>query len=468
MVIQPCLKTTLVLMLLALCSLPVCRASAPAPMPTKKVADADKDIGEDRSRVDVNSDLGCESGLPEDAVLCEAHLRKEDTIRQVIADDDTKERSDEAPSAKHADDIWVNAFNQWLSNQKSPASSSTKAKSAERAIRVARRNQDRLREQRSKNPSNNSNSDRISSVSSASNDSAYSEAKMGTAAFAQAQRHESEKQPRNGPVNVQVESIKSESVSDTDHETVSENDFRDGRGVGNNDGSDDDDDELKLVMRAAKRLLSRTATEEQIIEALELTMDLCASGDNGRQFATSGGVSGILARVALVSKQESSLVTSLLRALASCCQNNVVVFNTATDAGAIGTISRLAEKMGDDGDNDSRNIRAAMLKLLVAVADAHNAADAFWTERKTIVNIMLLGSRIGEDDVGHNQPRLDSVSRRSLVRTFALADALLRKHARAWKDELIQAGLQSVAKRALDSNDVDVKEGAATLVRLLR
>lgn len=445
-------------------------------MPTKKVADADKDPDENKDGVDVNSELGCESGLPEDAVLCEAHLRKEDTIRQVIADDDTKERFDEAPPAKHADDIWVNAFNQWLSDQKSPASASTKAKSAERAIHVARRNQDRLREQRSKNLSDNPNSDRISSVSSAFNDSAYAEMKMGTVAFAQAQRHEYEKKPKNGHVNVQVESIKSGSVSDTVHEAMSESDFRDGRSVGNSNGGDDDnidddnddDDELRLVTRAAKRLLSRTATEEQITEALELTMDLCASGDNGRQFATSGGVSGILARIELISKQESSLVTLLLRALASCCQNNVVVFNTATEAGVILTISRMAEKIGDDDDNDSRNIRAAMLKLLVAVADAHNAADAFWAEREFIVNIMLHSSRIGKGDVGHTQEKLDSVSRRSLVRAFALADALLRKHARAWKDELKQAGLGSVAKRMLDSSDVDVKEGAATLVRLLR
>lgn len=446
---------------LTLCFLPSASASAPARVQkqTGKQFKTNENEVDSDALWDQRCMEDCDCSRPEDKVLCEAHRRKEDTIRQVIADDNLSDDSETTESMKNADDIWVKAFNDWIgSKSKGAKIDHKKSKSAQRAIDIAQRRHDEFGTSKHAENKHKYASDEVSTVTSTVNDSIQLEHTLQMTNTIARQVNEYRGLEREGGQIFLEETENSDGVS-----SQKNNDIGDNAGT----DEDDDDDELKLVTKAAKTLLLKTATETQVSDALALTLDLCASGDNGRQFASAGGISAISTRLTELksSFENSGPISMLLRTLSSCCQNNAVVFNMAIDIGIIHETMEVVATMRGRNDGDAKKIRAAALGVFLAVSDGEKGNDAFWEERETITRILAEACDVVSDSESIS---LETSVRRGIIRAFALVESLLCKHGHNWRGELIKAGLDKVARDALNIDDIDVREGAARIVQELR
>ncbi|KAI0566764.1 Armadillo-like helical domain containing protein [Gracilaria domingensis] len=209
-----------------------------------------------------------------------------------------------------------------------------------------------------------------------------------------------------------------------------------------------DDDELTVITAAVQNISASDATAERLTTALDTIEELCNSGDNGRQMQAAGGVPHLLRHASSVSTHISLLS---VRALATCAQNNPTVFDSAVDEGAISFMLRLA-------DNSNDALRAASLRVLVAIADSTKAEEALEKEESEIVRVV------------HDSLRKESGTdgTRCQIRAFALVEQCLVRYRDTWKQKFVSSGLVKVAEHALRSESVDVREGAARVLRMLR
>lgn len=352
----------------------------PTPSPVQSEADA------------TTEQLTCDSGTTEDSILCDAHARRQDTIDQIIdeSDDEDTEVSGQAPSSKDADDMWVNAYNQWIKKQ---ASGDKDSASAKRALEAARKRHQHLLNQ-----------------------------------------------AQDATIQNQTD------TNDIDNEVLKPDEKK-----AEAEAEEEDDDELKLITKSTVQLYAfMNLSDDSIVRNLQLIDDLCVSGDNGRQFAAVNGVRTILD---IITHFETHLVITpaALRALASCCQNNAPVAQAATDLHAVAVLADIRES----GDVT----RASALKALLTLTDAPAAGDAFWQARDNVLDMIA------------NCLKLENVQdanvRRCKVRSLALVHDLIRVDRQRWADLLIDRTLDA-ATLAMNSEDEDIKEGAAQVVKSLK
>lgn len=212
-------------------------------------------------------------------------------------------------------------------------------------------------------------------------------------------------------------------------------------------GNDEDDDELKLITRATHLLQSHN-TPSTLQPALILIDDLCASGDNGRQVAAAGGLSSL---VRLLAHSDSQLAAASARALASCAQNNAPVFDKAVAVGAIHALVNAARRP---------HVRPAALRALLSVGVSTAAAEPLWQARQDVVTVIT-------DAVAPATREVSGEERRGVVRALAIIELCVTK-SNEWRQLFQTAGVLDVGVDAMRSEDVDVKEGAARVVQLLR
>lgn len=343
----------------------------------------------------VTETLQCDSGRKEDAIICDANARNKDAVHQVIDEDDTAIISPQVPPSEETQDVWVKAYNQWVTGQKKSDLSSSKSDPAQRAIDAAR------------------------------------------------QRRKSGEESSPSPPNTSAKNTASDAK---DH-------------IG---GSDGGDDELKLITRAAKALIahnSESVLDSHLISTLELVNELCVSGDNGRQFSSTGGLDSIL-HLLHHRTADNSVTVSALRALATCAQNNSPVFKTAVDAGAISVTAHI-------GCLSNERSRAAALRVLLALADSPQAPNLFWTARDDITSIIVTSIDTFLNEA-HSSLKSNVDCRRCQLRSFSLINLCIAANKHQWVPKLREAGILEMATAALKSDDVDVREGAAQTVQFLR
>lgn len=211
---------------------------------------------------------------------------------------------------------------------------------------------------------------------------------------------------------------------------------------------DAEDDELVVVTRAVHTLGQGGVDEKVLSDAVEMVDVLCASGDNGRQVAAAGGVTHLLR---LAGEGGKGISVAAVKALASCAQNNPPVVERAVAEGAVAALVDAA-KGGKDVP-----MMAAALRALVAVAENGDARTALAGMRVDIVLVVAAAVEMGEE--GREE-------KRCVVRGFALAETVLLGDGE-WKQAFGEE-VQKSAERALRSTDVDVREGAARVLALLR
>ena len=204
-----------------------------------------------------------------------------------------------------------------------------------------------------------------------------------------------------------------------------------------------DDDELTVITGAVHNISSEAISHDSLKHALEVIEDLCYSGDNGRQLAASGGVQHLL-RLAV--HEATSLLS--IKALATCAQNNPAVFDTAADAGAVGVLLGTLDK--------DHSIRAASLRALVAIGDSENAMEKMIEERERVIRAVLDSLRLSGPE-----------RRRCVVRALALVERCVHRDDE-WRQHFVSAGIAIEAEKEIKNDDVDIREGAARVLQLLR
>lgn len=491
-----------ILVLLLVLSVSFCNASAPVAVPTTAShinddppANGDTVIG--NSADGAGSSLQCDSGREEDDILCGAHAQQDDVIRQVQDEDETAASGDEdgvdnVPSADKADAMWQAAYRQWVSggggggvgvdddndgknNKKKTTYYAddemiTSAEQRKAVIDTARRHQQLLKQERE-----------------------------------QERQLEAQRAHARDTINHLPNKTTTEHHQlNEDEQQHSERSERQPHVPTFSTATDDDSppDELKLITQAAAILQKTDAATTNIdrLSALELVIDLCVSGDNGRQFAASDGVSSVL-QVMREHGYDNALVHTGLRALGTCAQNNAPVIAAAVRAGAVAEAARIGVRQRDNEVG-----RAAALKAVLAMAvDMNVDADAdlkngdgdgdvddvdesmtmnetetetetetegktksktktmdvVWSAREDILAMV----RASFKDVGSGGG-VDM--RRCKIRSLALMDACLMQDRSRWESELRRLGMDRLALAAMKDEDVDVREGAARVVRLLR
>ena len=217
---------------------------------------------------------------------------------------------------------------------------------------------------------------------------------------------------------------------------------------GNNDSQPDanipdlDDDELTLITKAVRAIAGGTGVQT----ALELIEDLCYSGDNGRQMVAAGGMPHLLKLAQLPEIDHIAL-----KALATCAQNNPAVFNAAVEAGAIAQLLRLSV--------EKEALIPEILRVLVAVADGNDAVERMHADAASVIALCKNALRGTEED--------NATSRRAIRRAFALLESLLVKDNSTWREQL-QVHFLKLSEKRLKSTDLDIREGAARVLQLLR
>ncbi|PXF46941.1 hypothetical protein BWQ96_03279 [Gracilariopsis chorda] len=211
---------------------------------------------------------------------------------------------------------------------------------------------------------------------------------------------------------------------------------------------DMDDDELTVITAAVQQISDANVTAERLKLALVTIEELCNSGDNGRQMQAAGGVPHLL-RHATSESVELSLLS--VRTLATCAQNNPSVFDSAVEEGAVASMLTLA-------DNGNDALRAASLRALVAVADSGKAHEPLQDKKDDVVRIVResLKKNSGTD------------GQRCQIRALALVEQCLVRLRDSWKTVFVSGGLIDIAEQALKSDSIDVREGAARVLRMLR
>lgn len=208
------------------------------------------------------------------------------------------------------------------------------------------------------------------------------------------------------------------------------------------------DDELTVITAAARAVSKSDTNSGELLGAIRTIEELCYSGDNGKQMQATGGVSHLL-RLANSETKEAALLS--IKALATCSQNNPQVFDAAVAENAIPMLLKLAER-------DETPLRAACLRALLALSDAEKASDAFSEHRDSVVAVVRSGITGGTG--------VDK--RRCKIRTLAFVEQFLVKNRDQWRSIFWEAGLEECGKAALKSEDVDLREGAARMLQLLR
>lgn len=209
-----------------------------------------------------------------------------------------------------------------------------------------------------------------------------------------------------------------------------------------------EDDELTLITAAVRQISDTNATANHLKLALVTIEELCNSGDNGRQMQAAGGVPQLL-RHAASDSVELSLLS--VRTLATCAQNNPSVFDSAVEEGAVASMLTLA-------DNGNDALRAASLRALVAVADSGKAHEPLQDKKDDVVRIVR--ESLKKDSGTEGQ--------RCQVRALALVEQCLVRLKDSWKTVFVSGGVIDIAEQALKSESVDVREGAARVLRMLR
>ncbi|CAN8075054.1 unnamed protein product [Agarophyton chilense] len=208
------------------------------------------------------------------------------------------------------------------------------------------------------------------------------------------------------------------------------------------------DDELTVMTAAVRSILGSEVAASVLVSALDTIEELCNSGDNGRQMQAAGGVPHLLRHASSASTDVSLLS---VRALATCAQNNPIVFDSAVDEGAIPSMLKLAAN-GNDA------LRAASLRVLVAVAHSTRAEEVLQKEESDIIRVVF--------DSLHKNAGTDGT--RCQIRALALVEKCLEMSKNTWKRAFASSGLVSIAEQALHSESVDVREGAARVLHMLR
>lgn len=209
-----------------------------------------------------------------------------------------------------------------------------------------------------------------------------------------------------------------------------------------------EDDELTVIAIAVRNISDTKAEAKDVSFALNTIEDLCSSGDNGRQLQATGGVPHLL-RIARSSSLDLSLLS--IRTLATCAQNNPVVFNNAVDEGAVEFMLGLTSKSSDA-------IRAASLRALVAITDSEKAIERLRGEKDKVVDIV-------KESLKTN---LSSDGRRCQIRALALAEKCLLEDGNIWKPLFQESGLVQITQVVLKSEDLDIRESAAKVLSMLR
>lgn len=207
-----------------------------------------------------------------------------------------------------------------------------------------------------------------------------------------------------------------------------------------------DDDELTVITQATHSLVNSSLEELQY--SLNVVYELCSSIDNGRQFEAAGGVRHVIRLM----DSMPDLKLLLLKVLAVCAQNNPAVFETAVREGAI-------DKVLDSIQDVDTAVRAAALRALRSLADADDSIEFFYKRREDIISLIATAARV--DELGTEESRV-------LTRGFALMEILLIKDATRWSPILIDENIVASGKRMLQSENPDIREGAARVLKLLQ
>lgn len=211
---------------------------------------------------------------------------------------------------------------------------------------------------------------------------------------------------------------------------------------------DQDDDELTVITSAVRSLSDKLVTSEIQRNSLSLIEDLCYSGDNGRQVEAMGGVETILK---LVSDTDTDVGLKAVKAIATCSQNNPQVFNKAIERDSIPILLQRAVV------HDNDEWRASVLRALVALSDGGDANQTLFSEKDKLLSLLF-------NSFGTSSPN----GRRSRIRALALIEQCLRIDRAKWLQPIQAAGIGNKARDALNSDDVDTREGSARVLKLLR
>eukprot|EP00177_Eucheuma_denticulatum_P006628 GFKZ01012054.1.p1 GENE.GFKZ01012054.1~~GFKZ01012054.1.p1 ORF type:complete len:346 (-),score=53.18 GFKZ01012054.1:885-1922(-) len=211
-----------------------------------------------------------------------------------------------------------------------------------------------------------------------------------------------------------------------------------------------DDDEAAKITFFVRMLAESDISVKNRLDVLEEIDLLCASGDNGRQLAAVGGVSTL---IGLGVHPVLTVATGAIRTLASCAQNNPDVYDAAVKENAVERLIDTALESGHE-----TGLRAATLRALVAIADGEKAGSRLWARRLDVGRIVR--QAVGGESRG-------TEARRCLLRALALAERCLSSNG-DWVDRFRADGLAEAAEIVLESEDVDVREGAARVLKALR
>lgn len=316
------------------------------------------------------------SGIEEEGqVLCEASRRRDDSISQVIAEDESVgiNQDSDPPSAQNAGNVWTTAYEQWVKG-----------------------------------------------------DGSSKGAKLSTGAA----RALGEAEKRFGAA---LDSKENDAGNSFEMPELN-------------------DDELTRITAAVHTLAKETLGAEEVNIVLDTIDYLCSSVDNGRQLEAAGGVPHILRNVV---NRDTGVSVMALKTLATCAQNNPSVFETAVNKhSAIITLLDISKNA-----KEALDLRAAALRALVALSVASEALNVFAENKSIFVQVVM-------DAVGSDGSEREA--RRCVTRGFAVAEQCLVVDLETWKTVFAKVGLDRSANAALKNVDIDIREGAARVLKLLR
>lgn len=207
------------------------------------------------------------------------------------------------------------------------------------------------------------------------------------------------------------------------------------------------DSEIVLLTKALARLAARNETDNDDTAALsdlELVDYLCHSADNGKHLASIGGVQ-LLLKLA-----RGGTMIAAVRALATCAQNNSPVIETAVINDAIGLLVGLAR--------GNTEVIATSLRALVALRTGTSVQKRLLERQKEVVVLLQRVLRFDVD--GKNE-------RRAILRSLALLEQVLKLNPKMWEPVLEEAGVMKLCAAAMRSDDVDVRESAAGVIKVV-
>ncbi len=205
------------------------------------------------------------------------------------------------------------------------------------------------------------------------------------------------------------------------------------------------DSEIMQLTKALARLAVRNDTDDysSALSDLELVDYLCHSADNGKHLASIGGVQ-LLLKLA-----HGGTMIAAVRALATCAQNNSPVIETAVINDAIGLLVGLAR--------GNTEVIATSLRALVALRTGTSVQKRLLERQKEVVALL---KRVLRFDVGGKNER------RAVLRSLALLEQVLKLNAKKWEPVLEEAGVMKLCAAAMRSEDVDVRESAAGVIKV--